>query len=126
MEGYSVKIIETSIENMTAKQRVMMKDVSNAIKIDEAITPGEPVVLDICDYCVLEIHNENSDDKDYKNYIYITSDGLKYVSGSESLFTSYLDIYNEMNGSGEEYMIQIYKKPSKNYSGKHFITCSIV
>ena len=126
MEGYSVKIIDSSFTDLTAKQRVMLKDTTNAIKIDDCVTPEDPIVLDISDYSVLHIHNENSDDKDYKQYMYITSDGLKYVSGSESLYTSFIDIYEEMKESNEQYQIKIYKMPSKNYSNKHFITCSIV
>ena len=126
MEGYSVKIIETSFTDLTSKQRVMLKDTTNAVKIDDVVTPDNPLVLDICDYAVIQIHNENSDDKEYKQYMYITTDGLKYVSGSVSLFTSFLDIYEEMKDSNEEYQIKIYKMPSKNYTNKHFITCSIV
>lgn len=126
MEGYSVKIIETSFTDLTSKQRVMLKDTTNAVKIDDVVTPDNPLVLDICDYAVIQIHNENSDDKEYKQYMYITTDGLKYVSGSVSLFTSFLDIYEEMKDSNEEYQIKVYKMPSKNYTNKHFITCSIV
>lgn len=126
MEGYSVKIIGSSFGDLTAKQRVMLKDTSNAMKIDDVVTPDNPLVLDICDYAVIEVHNENSDDKEYKQYMYITSDGMKYVSGSVSLYTSFLNIYDEMKDSNEEYQIKIYKKPSKNYTNKHFITCSIV
>lgn len=126
MEGYSVKIIETSFTDLTTKQRVMLKDTTNAVKIDDVVTPDNPLVLDICDYAVIQIHNENSDDKEYKQYMYITTDGMKYVSGSVSLFTSFLDIYEEMEDSNEEYQIKIYKMPSKNYTNKHFITCSIV
>lgn len=126
MEGYSVKIISSSFTNLTAKQRVMLKDTTNVIKIDECVTPEDPIVLDISDYVVLQINNINSDDKEYKQYMYITSDGLKYVSGSESLYTSFIDIYEEMKESNEEYQIKIYKMPSKNYTNKHFITCSIV
>ena len=126
MEGYSVKIIETSFTDLTTKQRVMLKDTTNAVKIDDVVTPDNPLVLDICDYAVIQIHNENSDDKEYKQYMYITTDGMKYVSGSVSLFTSFLDIYEEMEDSNEEYQIKIYKVPSKNYTNKHFITCSIV
>lgn len=126
MEGYSVKIIETSFTDLTSKQRVMLKDTTNAVKIDDVVTPDNPIVLDICDYAVIQIHNENSDDKEYKQYMYITTDGSKYVSGSVSLFTSFLDIYDEMKDSNEEYQIKIYKMLSKNYTNKHFITCSIV
>ena len=126
MEGYSVKIIETSFTDLTSKQRVILKDTTNAVKIDDVVTPDNPLVLDICDYAVIQIHNENSDDKEYKQYMYITTDGMKYVSGSVSLFTSFLDIYDEMKDSNEEYQIKIYKMPSKNYTNKHFITCSIV
>ena len=35
------------------------------------------------------------------------------------------DIFADMENSGEDYAIDVYKLPSKNYKGKEFITCSI-
>jgi hypothetical protein len=129
MEGYSVKIIESSKE-LTAREKISAKDFSNAMALDtELIDANSTVVITPAAYLILGVHNEHSkNDKDYKKYLIIDTAGNKYVTGSESFFTAFLDIFNAMSedAPGEEYSIEVYKKPSKNYQGKHFLTCSIL
>lgn len=124
-KDYEVKIKSTSKE-LTARERVMLKDTRNAIKLDEAV--GEtPLVISPDYYAVLDVHNEKSkEDKDFENYVVVDTDGNKYVTGSTSFFEAFTEIVEEMDGTGEEYQIEIYKLNSKNYKGKQFITCSIV
>lgn len=124
-KDYEVKIKSTSKE-LTARERVMLKDTRNAIKLDEAV--GEtPLVISPDYYAVLGVHNEKSkEDKDFENYVVVDTDGNKYVTGSTSFFEAFTEIVEEMDGTGEEYQIEIYKLDSKNYKGKQFITCSIV
>lgn len=124
MEGYSVKIRKVSKE-ISAKERVMLKDTTNAISLDEATTNNR-VVFEPAYYAVLDVHNEKSEDKDYVKYIIVDTSGTKYVTGSESFFTSFMDIMEEMDGCDEEFSIEVYRMPSKNYKGKEFITCSVV
>ena len=124
MEGYSVNIIFASKE-LSAKQKVMLKDTTNAVSLDEA-TQGAPLVIDPDFYVTLAVHNEKSEDKDYKKHVIVDKAGTKYVTGSESFFTSFAAIMDEMSGSDEEFQIQVYRMPSKNYKGKEFLTCSIV
>lgn len=124
MEGYSVKIREVSKE-LTAKQRVQLKDTTNAISLDE-VTQNGSFVFEPDYHAILEVHNEKSEDKDYVKYVLVDKAGTKLVTGSESFFTSYCEIMDEMAGTGEEFSIEVYRMPSKNYKGKEFITCSIV
>ena len=124
MEGYSVNIKEAS-KNLTARERIMMKDTSNAIKLDEAANET-PIVISPADYVVLDVHNEKSDNKDYNLYLIIDKDGNKYVTGSPSFWSSFTAIWDEMSGEDEEYSLEIYKLDSKNYKGKKFLTCSII
>lgn len=124
MEGYKVTIIETSKE-LTARERLMVKDTTNAGSLDE-LTQTSPLVIAVDSYAVLEVHNEHSDNKDYTKYLIIDKNGNKYVTGSESFWTSFKEIYDEMKDTGEEYEIEIYRMESKNYKGKSFITCSVV
>lgn len=125
MDGYKVTIKETS-RDLTARERVALKDTTNAIKLDEAVKVDEPLTFIPVAYGVLNIHNEKSDNIDYENFILIDKDGNKYVTGSTSLWTAFKEIWDEMSGEDEEYAITIYKMESKNYKGKHFMTCSIV
>lgn len=121
---YSVVISETSKE-LTAKEKVMFKDVSDAIKLDEATQNGE-VIIHPDYYMVLDIHNSKSDNQDYKNYLVVDTDGTKYVTGSNSFWSSFLNIVSEMLDVDEEWGVKVHREPSKNYKGKDFITCSVV
>ena len=124
MEGYSVNIKFAS-KVLSAKERVMLKDTTNAISLDEA-TQGAPLIIDPDFYVTLEVHNDKSEDKDYLKHVIVDKAGTKYVTGSESFFTSFRAIMEEMDGADEEFQIQAYRMPSKNYKGKEFLTCSIV
>lgn len=124
MEGYAVTIKETS-KQLSAKQRIAIKDTSNAMKLDEATANAENVLIYPEMWAVLAIHNEKSDDVDYENYVLVDKDGTKYVTGSKSFWTSFMDIYREMENEDEEWGIKVYRMESKNYKGKQFITCSI-
>ena len=124
---FNITIKESSKTDMTARERVLLKDTSNAVKLDEVVTEdGTPFVLSPAAYAVLAVHNEKakSDDKDYEQYLILDSDGNKYVTGSQSFWNSFADIWSDMEG--EPFELSIYKKPSKNYTGKCFLTCSIV
>lgn len=125
MEGYSVIIKESSRE-FTPRERLMLKDKSNAIRLDAEITADTPMVIQPEAYAILSIHNEMSDNVDYENYMVIDKAGNKYVTGSASFWNSFKSIWDEMKEEGEDYSIEVYKMESKNYKGKQFITCSIV
>lgn len=124
MEGFIAKIVETSRE-LSARERLMVKDTTNAISLDEA-TQNSPLVIAPKDYAVVEVHNDHSDNKDYTKYVIIDKDGNKYATGSSSFWEAFKNIYDEMKDCDEDYAIEIYRIESKNYKGKSFITCSIV
>lgn len=123
MNGYSVSIKETS-RNLSAKERIAIKDTTAAIKLDEA-TQVESIVINPDMFAVLSIHNDKSDNPDYENYIVVDKDGRKFVTGSQSFWTSFMDIWTEMENEDEDWSVLVYRHPSKNYKGKDFITCSI-
>lgn len=123
MNGYAVTIKETS-RNLTAKEKIAIKDTTSAVKLDEA-TQVESVTINPSMYAVLAIHNDKSDNPDYENYIVVDKDGRKFVTGSQSFWTSFMDIWTEMENEDEDWSVLVYRHPSKNYKGKDFITCSI-
>lgn len=125
MTGYSVKVVECT-KDLTAKERVKIKDTTNALRLDEATKNGS-IVIDYDYHAILAIHNEKLDDPDYRQYIVVDKAGNKYVTGSESFFTAMTEIVDEMSAAGEtDYELEVYRMDSKNYKGKQFITCSIV
>ena len=124
---YTVEIIESSKE-LTKRESIMLKDVSNAVKLDEAINDTEAtLVIAPAAYAILSIHNGKSkNNPDYYNYIIIDTNNNKYVTGSPSFWNAFLNIWNEMKDEESGWQIECYKRDSKNYNGKQFITCSII
>ena len=118
--------IESVSKELTAKERIQLKDLSDAQRLDK-LTQVEPVLIDVAFYATLSVHNEKSDDKDYKNYVVVAKDGTRYVTGSSSFITAFENIMDEISDSGEEIelVVKVYRLPSKNREGKDFITCSL-
>lgn len=121
--AYSASIKESSRE-LTAKERIMLKDTTSAVKLDQA-TQVEDIHISVDSYAILNIHNDKATPTDYENYIILDKNGTKYVTGSQSFWNAFMDIFSEMENESEEWSIRVYRHPSKNYSGKDFITCAI-
>ena len=121
---YEVSIKESSKE-LTAKERIALKDTSDAIKLDEATTENSLVIKPVA-YAILNVVNDKADDPEYLQYVVIADDGTKYVTGSESFWNSFINIFEEMKDESEEWAIKVYRLDSKNYKGKQFISCSII
>lgn len=121
--AYSASIKESSRE-LTAKERIMLKDTTSAVKLDQA-TQVEDIHISVDSYAILNIHNDKATPTDYENYIILDKNGTKYVTGSQSFWNAFMDIFTEMENESEEWSIRVYRHPSKNYSGKDFITCAI-
>ncbi len=127
MKGYEVNIV-SSTKELSPKEKIKLKDLSNSINLDNATQAEGKVVINYDYHVILEIHNEKSKDrKDYQNVVVVDKDGTKYNTGSESFLTTLEDITGEMLSAGEEdFSIEVYRKDSKNYKGKQFITCSVL
>lgn len=125
MEGYEVKIVECSKE-LTGKERVAIKDITNAVKLDSVVTPTERVEI-IPDFtALLAVHNENAENKDYEIFVLVAKDGTKYITSSNSFISSFKGIAEEMKDEVEEWGVEVRKIESKNFKGRHFLTCSII
>ena len=126
MTNYTVEIKETSKE-LSNKERIKYKDTSSAIKLDDAtqeLGANEKLIIAVDGYVLLSIHNDKSDNPDYDNLIIIAKDGQTYITGSNAFMNSFFNIYAEMND--EPFEIDVYRKPSKNFANKDFLTCTIV
>lgn len=128
MTGYSVEIKESS-RDLTVREKIALKDYSSAVALDTALVDVDQITIFPIAYVVLAVHNEHSkQDKDYEKVVIIDNAGNKYVTGSQSFFTAFKDIFDTMakEAPNEEYAIDVFMKPSKNYSGKSFISCALV
>ena len=98
-----------------------------AEQLDELTQRDENGVLIDIDYvAVVEVYNEKSDNKNYNKYVYVDKDGTMYISGSETLYRTYEEIAEEMEGENEPWSIKVIRRESTNYKGKDFLTCMLV
>lgn len=125
MTDFKVTITEASKE-ISPYERVKLKDLSNAIKLDSVVVDGAHVTISPDFYAVLSVHNEKATPVDYENFLIVDKEGDKYVTGSPSFWRSFLDIAEELDGITDDYTIEVYKLDSKNYKGKQFLTCSLI
>ena len=120
--AFTVEITNASKE-LSKRERVDLKDLRNATKLDDALSNGNKLYITPAYYAELSVHNAKATPQDYMNFVIVSEDGEKFYTGSQSFISSFKNIDEEMDG--EDYALVIYKLPSKNYSGKEFITCSL-
>ena len=127
MTNYTTSITESS-KDLSVREKIKLKDLTSAIAIDKVVEPEKPLVIAPDFYAYLSIHNEKlpENEQDYQTMVIVDKSGTKYYTGSDSAISSFVDIFDEMIDTAEPFEIEFYKKESKNYSGKHFITCSLV
>lgn len=119
-------MVESASWEMTAREKLRYTDFTDAIQIDEATQAGD-MIIDVDKWLVVQVHNEKSDTIDYKKYVIIDQEGQAYVTGSESFWRSFIEIYEVMSEEEETvYSIKAYRRESKNYKGKDFLTCRII
>lgn len=125
MKSYESTITNSSRE-LTARERIKLKDTTDALSMDEVTNEGR-IIIEPDLWAEVSVHNGNAKDgqsTDYTKFIIIDKGGTKYATGSESFWAAFMEMVNEMGD--EEFSIEVYKVDSKNYKGKQFITCSIV
>lgn len=119
-------MVEDASWTMTAREKLRYTDLTDVIQLDEATQSGD-VIIDVDKWAVINVHNEKSDTVDYMKYVIIDKDEQVYVTGSESFWKSFVQIYEVMSEEGEPtYSIKAYRRESKNYKGKDFLTCRII
>ena len=118
--------IKFSNRVLTARERVKLKDVSDAIKLDNILEQENEIIIDVDLYAELLVKNSKSEKGEYPLYIIVDTNGEKYCTGSNPFWSSFNNIIDELADEGEELKgIKVYKKDSKNYAGKKFITCGL-
>lgn len=125
MAEYKATVKESSWE-MSAREKLRYTDFTDVVQLDEATQAGD-LIIDVDKWAVVMVHNEKSDTVDYLKYVIIDKEGQVYVTGSESFWRSFTAIYELMSEEEETvYSIKVYRRESKNYKGKDFLTCRII
>lgn len=126
MKGYKATVVSSSRE-LTTREKIKFKDFTDMTRLDEVVTEDESLLVDVDFYATVQVHNEKNDPPDYDKYVIVDKNGTCYVTSSESLISSISDIEDELKDAGDENLqIKIFKRPSNNFKGKFFLTCSLV
>ena len=115
-EEYSSTIIE-SLKELTGKEKVRFKDLTASKKIDEEVTETQSLKIALDNYIILSVHNPKAEQIDYNVVIVVDKDGNSYYTSSTT--------FERALKEAEEWGIEVVKKPSSNYKGKFFLTCTV-
>jgi len=121
--AYTAEIVKCNKE-LSKKEKVMYKNASDCMRLDEETSKNGTLVIKPVLWMELAVHNDKAKNPDYTQYIIVDADGSSYLTGSENFMNNFLGIAEEMEG--EEFEVEVYRKPSKNYSGKEFLTCKLI
>lgn len=123
-EEYSSTIVE-SLKELTGKEKVRFKDLTASRKIDELVTDTESLKVALDNYIILSVHNPKAEQIDYNVIIIVDKDGNSYYTSSNTFERALKDVVEAMKDETEEWGIEVVKKPSSNYKGKFFLTCTV-
>jgi len=120
----NVTIKEKSRE-LTAKEKLIVDDYSNVIKLNDECDKA-PVTIAPSYYVITTIQEDGKEPFD--QIMILDKSNKKYVTGSTAFINSFLKIFNAMTEADplEDYQISVFKKDSKNYAGRKFLTCSLL
>jgi hypothetical protein len=119
--------IEKSSRELTAREKLKVMDTTGAEKLNEITENGVQVEIKVSAWAVLHIENDKAEDKEYSNYVIMDTDGAVYTTGSSSFGKAFEQIAEVMKDEPEEdFTIRVFSRPSKNFKGKSFLTCSLV
>lgn len=130
---YESAIVYSSRE-LTPIEKIKMKDLGNTLSLDEELDTAQDnkLILKIELALLIDIKNSRSKsgNTNYSVTVVVDADtGIRYRTSSESFTNSLSDIIDELGDNDiplTDVSIVAYRKPSKNYSGKNFLTCALV
>lgn len=124
---YKSEIIEKSAE-ISKIEAVSLKNLTDAVGLDTLVNESADgyAIITPAKYVVVHVENDKSkNNREYDVLVIVDEYGNKYKTGSESFMRTFMDIFNELDGE-IGWSIKVFGKDSKNFSGKKFLTCSVV
>lgn len=132
--GFSVTI-KASSKELTKKEQLRYRDVSNATKINTLVTGNEPLKIAPTMWVLLHTINEHAksdQNREYDTLVVVDANGESYYTGSDSFYSSFMEIWDVMYEAGdngnpaEPFEIAVKKIPSANREGQAFIKAFIL
>ena len=121
-------IITESLVNLTKKDLLQLKDLSDAVKLDQATQEalsGSYIIQDVKNIVSLNLVSDDPQNpQEYSKTVVIDGEGNRFVTGSDSFARRAWEIAREMDG--ETFELKVYRRPSKTYAGREFLSCSVI
>lgn len=129
---YESKIVYSSRE-LTPIEKIKLKDLGNTLSLDEELdtSDGNKIVFKLELVLLIDIKNSRSKsgNTNYSVTVVVDADtGIRYRTSSESFTNAISEIIDDLADNDiplTDVSIVAYRKPSKNYSGKNFLTCAL-
>lgn len=129
MDGYKA-VVAASWKPLSVKEKIMYKETDGMNKLDEVIVPDGSLVLSLANYITISVDNPKAENNKYNQYVVVSEDGEAFVTSSDTFdeaINSVLDEITDLDANEiGEWQLKIYKRESKNYKGKYFLTCTII
>ena len=119
--------IKFSSKELTAKERIKLKDLTDALNVNTVVENEGEGIIDVDFWATVEIHNDYSENTDYEVFVIVDKAGVKYYTGSQSFIEAFENIVDELTVEGiTDFQVKAYGVESKNYKGRAFLSCSLV
>jgi hypothetical protein len=119
-------VIEKSLKDVTKKEMLQLKDLADAVRLDqETQEHGSVMIYNIQNMVkMFLVSDDPKNPKEYAKTVITDTEGNRFVTGSESFARRAWEIADDM--AGEEFGLKVYRRPSKNYPGRDFLSCSVI
>lgn len=123
---YQAKVTEVIGKELTKKEMFSVSRFNRCKDVASLLSEQEVIVKEVQTVAIVEVHNEKSDNTDYKKMVVIGADGGRYVTGSETAMREMMDIMDYMAEYDEAFDVQFVTRPSNNFKDRDFITVELL
>lgn len=123
---YQAKVTEVIGKELTKKEMFSVSRFSRCVDVSSLLSEQEVIVKDVQTVAIVEVHNEKSDNTDYKKMVVIGADGSRYLTGSETAIREMMDIMEYMADDEESFDVTFVTRPSNNFKDRDFITVELL
>lgn len=119
-------VIDRALKEVTKKEMLQLKDLTDAVRLDQATQEhGSVMIYNIQNMVKLFLVSDDpKNPQEYGKLVITDNEGNRFVTGSESFARRAWEIADDM--AGDEFGLKVYRRPSKNYPGREFLSCSVI
>lgn len=118
--------------DLTPIEKIKLKDLTATVALDDELksTPDHKLTFTPELVVVVSVHNPKAkSNTDYDTLVFTDSEtGVRYRTSSSSFKSAVLDIMKDLIAADinpNTVPLVAYTRPSKNFTGKDFLTCAI-